>query len=321
MKIELKTVEETNVASISHVGPVEERGKIIEELAGWILERELQMIESPFVVYYTSPMEVLPENMEYEVGITFEGDADDDERVKIKIIPSHKVLSTVHKGSYAEIPSIYGKMMQHVMERKYEMIGAPREAYLNSPEEVPENELLTEVIFPVIDFENYENLENVPISQNSEITSNEKEKSYTISTIGHIYRKGMDTSIIVNKKYIPGLKGLNNFSHVMVLWYADKIQNIENRNMLQMYPPYSLDRLIGVFATRAEYRPNPIAVTTCKIKDIQEKKGVIKVTGMDALDGTPIIDLKPYIPSFDRVKEPKLPKWLSFLWPEWVHEM
>lgn len=91
--------------------------------------------------------------------------------------------------------------------------------------------------------------------------------------------------------------------------------------MLQMYSPYSMDKPIGVFETLAEYRPNPIAVTTCKIKDIQEKNGVIKVTGMDALDGTLIIGLKPYIPSFDRVKEPELPKWLSFLLPEWVHEM
>ncbi len=318
MKIKLKTVEETHVASISHVGPVEDMGKIIGELAGWIMQRGLQIAQSPFVVYYTSPMEVMADKMEYEVGIPFMGDTDEDERVKIKIMPKHKVLSTIYKGPYAEIAPVYGEMMQHIMGEKYEMIGAPREAYLNSPGEVPENELLTEVIFPIIDLEDCMNSVNESAA-NYETTTDNKDPTYTISPIGYIKRNGMDTYLEVNEEYIPGLKELNNFSHVMVLWLADKIET-EYRNMLQTYPPYSQDRLTGVFATRAEYRPNPIAVTTCKINDIDEKTGIIKVSGLDAFDKTPIIDLKPYIPSFDRVRNPELPKWLSFLWPEWTTE-
>lgn len=316
MKIELKTVEENQVASISHVGPVEEMGELIGELTGWVIQKRLQVTQPPFVVYYTSPMEVSTEKMEYEVGIPFKGEAKEDEHVNIKIMPKHKTISTLFKGPYQEICPVYAEIMQYIMEGKYEMIGAPREAYLNNPQEVPENELLTEVIFPVIDLEDCENpTENVNITENPEITI-EEENSYTISPIGYAKRNGMDAFLEIDGRYIPGLKELDNFSHVMVLWLADKI---ENRNMLQMYPPYSMNTFTGVFATRSEYRPNPIAVTTCKILDINEEKGIIRVANLDAVDGTPIIDLKPYMPSFDRVKEPEIPKWLSFLWPEWVH--
>lgn len=317
MEIELKTVEENQVASISHVGSVEEMGEIIGELAGWIIKKGLQITQPPFVVYYTSPMNVAPEKMEYEVGIPFEGELIGDEMVEIKIMPKHKVLSTIHKGPYAEIGPTYAEMMQYVMGGKYEMIGAPREVYLNHPGEVDENELLTEVLFPIIDLGDCVGFENNSLAENAEITSVDAENAYNIHPIGHIKRKGMETVLEIDERYISGLKGLDKFSHVMVLWLADKI---ENRYMLQMYPPYSMDRVTGVFATRAEYRPNPISVTTCKIRDINKKTGVINVIGMDAFDGTPIIDLKPYIPVFDRVKEPKLPKWLSFLWPEWMHE-
>jgi tRNA-Thr(GGU) m(6)t(6)A37 methyltransferase TsaA len=130
----------------------------------------------------------------------------------------------------------------------------------------------------------------------------------------------MKTSLEIIDKYILGLKELNNFSHLMVLWWANKVEKSESQEMLQIYPPYALNKLTGVFATRAEYRPNPIMVTTCKIEDIDEKEGIIHVSSLDAYDGTPIIDLKAYFPSYDRVKDPEIPKWLSFLWPEWTHE-
>lgn len=315
MEIELKTIEENQVASISHVGPVEEMGELIGKLTGWVMQKGLQITQPPFVVYYTSPMEVSPEKMEYEVGIPFKGNTEGDAKVKIKIMPKHKTISTIFNGPYSEIGQVYAEMMQHIMGGKYEMIGAPREAYLNSPCDVPESELLTEVIFPVIDLENCENPENTNITDNPEITV--EENSYTISPIGYTKRNGMDAFLEINDKYIHGLKELDNFSHVMVLWLADKIENREN--MMQVYPPYALDKLTGVFATRAEYRPNQIAVTTCKILDVNEEKGIITVANLDAIDGTPIIDLKPYMPSFDRVKQPKIPNWLSFLWPEWVH--
>ena len=78
-------------------------------------------------------------------------------------------------------------------------------------------------------------------------------------------------------------------------------------------------KVTGVFATRAEYRPNPIAMTTCKMINVDEGMGFIEVVDIDAFDETPIVDLKAYFPVCDRVKEARIPEWL-FDWPEWLPE-
>lgn len=319
MEIKLKIVEEHQVASISHEGSVEDMGEITGELAGWIKQKGLLITQPPFSVYYTSPTEVQPEKMKYEVGIPFQGDAYGDERVKIKIMPKHKILSAIHKGPYEEIGSVYAEMMQYIIESGHEMIGAPREVYINTPGKVPDEELLTEVIFPVISLESSEDSSNYSILRGQPEELTKHENPIKISPIGYVRKDGMKTSLEIIDKYIPSLKELNNFSHVIVLWWANMIDNSEHRNVLQVYPPYSLDRLTGIFATRAEYRPNPISITTCKIEDLNEKEGILHVSNLDACDGTPIIDLKAYFPSFDRVEKPETPRWLSFLWPDWAY--
>ncbi|AKB79556.1 S-adenosyl-L-methionine-binding protein [Methanosarcina horonobensis HB-1 = JCM 15518] len=319
MEIKLKTVEESQVASISHTGPVEEMGGIIEELAGWITQKELRVTQPPFAVYYTRPVEVPPDKMQYEIGIPFQGDTNGDKRVRIKIMPKHKILSAIHKGPYEEIGSVYAEVMQYITEGNYEMIGAPREVYITISGEVPDNELLTEVIFPVISPENFEDSGNDSNLTGQSEKLIKQEKTYEISPVGYVRKNGTEASLEIIDKYIPGLKELKNFSHVIILWWANRLENSENRNVLQVYPPYSLDRLTGIFATRAEYRPNPISITTCKIEDIDEKDGIVRVSNLDACDGTPIIDLKAYFPSFDRVEKPEIPRWLSFLWPEWAY--
>jgi tRNA (Thr-GGU) A37 N-methylase len=65
--------------------------------------------------------------------------------------------------------------------------------------------------------------------------------------------------------------------------------------------------LTGVFATRSPFRPNLIALTTCKVVAMQGK--VIEVENVDAFDGTPVIDIKPYTPGLDSVGEVRLPAW------------
>lgn len=316
MEIKLKTVKENQVASISHLGPVEEMGGIIGVLSKWIIEKGLQVIQSPFVVYYTSPLEVLPDKMEYEVGIPFQGDAKDDERVSIKIMPEHHVLSLIHKGPYLELGSAYGMMMEYITEEGCEMIGAPREIYLNSPQEVPENELLTEIQFPIVKETTMEainsNIEFYDVAKPQEV--------YEIYKIGRVTNKNSKSYLEILEPYRPALKCLEDFSHVMIFWWADKFFNNNYRTVLRTKPPYAINKVTGVFATRAEYRPNPLAVTTCRVIDVNEKEGMVEISNIDAFDGTPVIDLKPYIPAFDRVKDPKIPKWLSFLWPEWKGE-
>jgi tRNA-Thr(GGU) m(6)t(6)A37 methyltransferase TsaA len=123
----------------------------------------------------------------------------------------------------------------------------------------------------------------------------------------------------ITESYRSALKQLDHFSHVMVFWWAHKHDNDKSRNTLQCEPPYAKGKITGVFATRAEYRPNPIAITTCKILSVNETKGNIEVADIDAYDGTPIVDLKAYFPVCDRVKTVYIPEWLSD-WPDWMPE-
>jgi len=68
---------------------------------------------------------------------------------------------------------------------------------------------------------------------------------------------------------------------------------------------------VGIFACRCPQRPNPVAITTVRL--IGREGNKIKVKGLDILDGTPIIDIKPYWPQYDKVEEGKIPAWVSEL--------
>lgn len=316
MKIESKTIEEKQVASISYKGPVENMGDIIGELINELMNKGLKITGPPFVAYYTSPMEVTPEKMEYDVGIPFQGELKGEGKISVKILPEHQVLSTIYQGPYVGVGSTYGMIMEHIFKKGYHIIGVPRETYLNNPGEVSENELLTEIQFPIIP----ESIMNDADSSIEFFNLKQNQESYKIYKIGKVKLENSKKYLEISEPYRPALENLANFSHVMVFWWADKFASDKYRSALRTRLPYATNRVVGVFATRSEYRPNPIALTTCRIIDVAEKEGMIEISGMDAFDGTPVIDLKPYNPSFDRVKEPKIPKWLSFLWPQWKGE-
>ena len=145
-------------------------------------------------------------------------------------------------------------------------------------------------------------------------------ETFTIFPVGYIRRTDDNVQIEILKKYIPALKQLEHFSHVQILWWANKVDNEEHRNKLDCVPPYGeKPPLTGVFATRAEYRPNPIALTTAKILNVDHKKGLVKIQNIDAIDNTPVLDLKAYFPVCDRVREVIIPDWIVG-WPEWLPE-
>jgi tRNA-Thr(GGU) m(6)t(6)A37 methyltransferase TsaA len=137
--------------------------------------------------------------------------------------------------------------------------------------------------------------------------------------IGFVRRNAKTIRLEIAESFRPALKQLAHFSHVMVFWWAHKHDNERSRQILQCKPPYAKGKTTGVFATRAEYRPNPIAMTVCRILTVDEKDGVITVADIDAYDGTPIVDLKAYFPVCDRVKKALIPEWLAD-WPEWMPE-
>jgi tRNA-Thr(GGU) m(6)t(6)A37 methyltransferase TsaA len=145
------------------------------------------------------------------------------------------------------------------------------------------------------------------------------DETYRLQPIGRVCRNGNTIRLEIGEPFRPALKQMEHFSHVMVFWWADRFDNEESRRMLQSRPPYAEEHLTGVFATRAPYRPNPVAMTTCKLVGVDEESGVLQVADIDAYDGTPIVDLKAYFPVCDRVKEAHIPDWLSD-WPEWMPE-
>ena len=146
-----------------------------------------------------------------------------------------------------------------------------------------------------------------------------KKETFQMYPIGYIRRSKNSIDLEILEPFRPALKQLDHFSHVMVFWWADRHDNKKSRSATKCEPPYAKGKLTGVFATRAEYRPNPIAMTTCKILKVDEAKGTVHIANIDAYDGTPIVDLKAYFPVCDRVKDAKIPEWLSG-WPEWMPE-
>jgi tRNA-Thr(GGU) m(6)t(6)A37 methyltransferase TsaA len=141
--------------------------------------------------------------------------------------------------------------------------------------------------------------------------------TYEMHPIGSVRRQVDQIQLQIEEPYRPALKQLEHFSHIMVFWWADQFDNEEYRNMLQSRPPYAEEHLTGVFATRSPYRPNPIAMTTCPLVAVDEERGLLTVTDIDAFDGTGIVDLKAYFPVCDRVKEARIPEWLAD-WPDWM---
>jgi tRNA-Thr(GGU) m(6)t(6)A37 methyltransferase TsaA len=147
----------------------------------------------------------------------------------------------------------------------------------------------------------------------------QSQERFQMYSIGQVRRTDDGVVLEIDAPYRPALKQLDQFSHVMVFWWADQFDNDEYRNMLQTEPPYAQGHLTGVFATRAPYRPNPVAMTTCPIVDVDEEQGRVTVSNLDAFDGTRIVDLKAYFPVCDRVQKAHIPEWLVG-WPEWMPE-
>ena len=133
--------------------------------------------------------------------------------------------------------------------------------------------------------------------------------------IGKIKVDGEEMYLQLNEKYIKGLEGLKDFSHIDVLWWFDKCDNEESRNVLEIGKPYKkAPEKLGVFSTRSPERPNPIALSITEITHIDYKKGRVYITYIDAMNDSIILDLKPYTPSVDRVEKPIVPNWCKH-WP------
>lgn len=138
----------------------------------------------------------------------------------------------------------------------------------------------------------------------------EKDIAFLVKPIGHVQKSEDRTLIVVNKKYEPGLLGLEGFSHIYVFWWFDRNDTPEKRSVLQVHPMGNRENpLTGVFATRSPMRPNLIALTLCKVVSV--KGNTIEIESTDACDGTPVLDIKPFIPGYDTAENATTPQWLE----------
>jgi tRNA-Thr(GGU) m(6)t(6)A37 methyltransferase TsaA len=118
--------------------------------------------------------------------------------------------------------------------------------------------------------------------------------------------KSTISQIILSDELIEALEGITGFSHVFVLFWLDQVPK-EKRMLLKVHPRGRMDMpLLGVFATRTNLRPNPIGLTLVELLD--DKGNTLTVRGLDAFNGTPILDIKPF-DYWDTAENAKLPDW------------
>ncbi len=108
--------------------------------------------------------------------------------------------------------------------------------------------------------------------------------------------RSQPVQIIIEPAFEPGLLGLEAGLDIQVLFYLDQIRSEEIE--LQLHPRHNpANPIKGVFATRSQFRPNQIGASVARIQAIEDN--IITVIGLDALDGTPVLDIKPYATYFD----------------------
>jgi len=117
------------------------------------------------------------------------------------------------------------------------------------------------------------------------------------------------SEITVNSELSQALDGLEEFSHLIVLYWMHQLDR-GRKLPLKVHPMGNQDLpLTGRFATRSPSRPNPVGQATVEL--LERRANVLKVKGLDAIDGTPIIDIKPYIPGYDSANDARAPRWMS----------
>ena len=132
---------------------------------------------------------------------------------------------------------------------------------------------------------------------------------YEIYPIGFISRQEGSTRIEIDPHYEDALLGLNEFSHVLVCYWFHKNDTPGKRKVLTVYPRGNPQNpLHGIFATRSPVRPNLIGISICEVLSI--KDNIIHIETIDAFDGSPVIDLKPYIPTIDSIIDARVPAWI-----------
>ena len=113
-----------------------------------------------------------------------------------------------------------------------------------------------------------------------------------------VFCAGIEGTVILNTRYIDGLKGLQEFSHIYLFYFFH-----QSHQTHLLITPYLSDEEYGVFATRAPDRPNKLGMSLVQLVKIE--RNILHVRNIDILDSTPLLDIKPYVKRFDSIETAK----------------
>ena len=141
-------------------------------------------------------------------------------------------------------------------------------------------------------------------------------KMFSVYPIGFVRKENKKEYLEILPEFCLGLYRLDTISHAFVLWWIHESDTSEARNVRKTIPrvinSFFPPQEMGTFATRSPRRPNPLGLTLVKIIKVTEHQ--VFVDHIDAFDGTPVLDIKPYLPNGDRVDEGVfLPQWFQHL--------
>ncbi|MGY5859714.1 MAG: tRNA (N6-threonylcarbamoyladenosine(37)-N6)-methyltransferase TrmO [Candidatus Thorarchaeota archaeon] len=135
-----------------------------------------------------------------------------------------------------------------------------------------------------------------------------------IKPIGVVKKTESQNYLEIGQEYWEATTHLDLFSHAIVLWWIDGMDTPETRQIILANPPKNKGPLpSGVFSCRSPARPNPIGHTIVEILSLDEDNLRVYIDHMDANDGTPLIDIKPYLPSSDRIENARVAPWFEKL--------
>lgn len=120
----------------------------------------------------------------------------------------------------------------------------------------------------------------------------------------------------IDPRWEAGLDGLEEFSHLVVMWYLDRVARRRTVGKPRAAENIPEAKLVGFFATRTPRRPNPIGIGCPRL--LRREGTQLHVTGLDAWDGSPILDIKGYYPRDELRIDATVPDWLTNLW--WKHD-
>jgi len=125
--------------------------------------------------------------------------------------------------------------------------------------------------------------------------------------VGHEVRdKKVISQIVFREELAEALEGIEKFSHMFILFWLNEISD-QGRKIMKVHPRGRSDMpLLGIFATRTPHRPNPIGLT--RVKLLKVEGNIITIKGLDAFDGTPVLDIKPF-DGWDTTEDFKVPEW------------